>query len=221
MGEATLLQGRLLRSQIAKGRRWHRVSIAVASVGKIVWVLGIVAWYVIRYPFERRAKRVRVVSDGRSCSDTVGLASALFGLAILPGFYVATGIPETADYPATIWAVSLGAIISCLGLWVFRISHKELGRNWSITLEIRDQHKLVCTGPYAMVRHPMYTSFLLIGLGQAFLLSNWVAGLAGLIGFAVLFFLRVDKEESMMLENFGPQYRAYMERTKRIIPYLY
>ena len=58
-------------------------------------------------------------------------------------------------------------------------------------------------------------------LGQAFLLSNWVAGLAGLIGFAVLFFLRVDKEERMMLENFGPQYRAYMERTKRIIPYLY
>jgi protein-S-isoprenylcysteine O-methyltransferase Ste14 len=67
----------------------------------------------------------------------------------------------------------------------------------------------------------MYTSFMLMGLGQAFLLSNWVAGLAGLIGFAILFFLRVDKEERMMLENFGPQYQAYMERTKRIIPYLY
>ena len=64
-------------------------------------------------------------------------------------------------------------------------------------------------------------SFLLMGLGQALLLSNWVVGLAGLIGFGVLFFLRVNKEERMMLENFGPQYRAYMERTKRIIPYLY
>jgi protein-S-isoprenylcysteine O-methyltransferase Ste14 len=195
--------------------------MSVSSVGEIAWVLGIVAWYVIRYPFERRAKRVRVVTDRRSASEIVGLAAALFGLAILPGFYVATGIPESADYPARWWAVVLGAIIFASALWVFRRSHKELGRNWSITLEIRDRHALVSGGPYAVVRHPMYTSFMLMGLGQAFLLSNWVAGLAGLIGFAVLFFLRVDKEERMMLENFGPQYRAYMERTKRIIPYLY
>ena len=193
----------------------------MASVGEIVWMLGIVAWYVIRYPFERRARRVRVVTGARSASDTVGLASALLGLAILPGFYVATGIPQTADYPASAWAVALGAIVISVALWVFRRSHKELGRNWSITLEIREKHKLVSSGPYAVIRHPMYTSFLLMGLGQAFLLSNWVAGLAGLIGFAVLFFLRVDKEERMMLENFGPQYRTYMERTKRIIPYLY
>jgi protein-S-isoprenylcysteine O-methyltransferase Ste14 len=197
------------------------VSISIAAVGEIVWVLGIVAWYVIRYPFERRAKRVQVVKDARSPTDIAGLASALFGLAILPGFYVATGIPETANYPASAWAVALGAIIFGLALWVFRRSHKELGRNWSITLEIREKHQLISSGPYALIRHPMYTSFLLIALGQALLLSNWVVGLAGLIGFAILFFLRVNKEERMMLENFGPQYRTYMERTKRIIPYLY
>lgn len=192
-----------------------------SSVGQIVWVLGIVGWYVIRYPFERRAKRVRVVTNRRSPSEIIGLVSALFGLAILPGFYVATGIPAAADYPARWWAVALGAVIFASALWVFRRSHKELGRNWSITLEIRERHALVCAGPYAVIRHPMYTSFMLMGLGQAFLLSNWVAGLAGLAGFAILFFLRVDKEERMMLENFGPQYQAYMERTKRIIPYLY
>ena len=197
------------------------MSISVASVGEIVWVLGIVGWYIIRHPFERRAKRMRVVSDRRSLADKVGLASALLGMAIVPAFYVATGIPRAADYPARLWAVAVGAIIFASALWVFRRSHKELGRNWSITLEIREQHKLVCGGPYALIRHPMYTSFMLMGLGQAFLLSNWVAGLAGLVGFAVLFFLRVDKEERMMLENFGPQYLAYMERTKRLIPYLY
>lgn len=54
-----------------------------SSVGEIVWVFGIVGWHVIRYPFEHRAKRV-----------------LLFGLAILPGFYVATGIPESADFTA-------------------------------------------------------------------------------------------------------------------------
>lgn len=197
------------------------MTISTASVGQIAWVLGIVGWYVIRYPFERRAKRVRVVSDKRSRTDAFGLACALFGLAILPGFYVATGIPAAADCPASAWAVVLGAIVFATALWVFRRAHKELGRNWSITLEIRQQHELVSGGPYAFIRHPMYTSFLLMGIGQALLLSNWVVGLAGLIGFAILFFLRVDKEERMMLESFGPQYRTYLERTKRIIPYLY
>ncbi|MGO4116910.1 protein-S-isoprenylcysteine O-methyltransferase [Rhizobium ruizarguesonis] len=197
------------------------MNLSAAVVGEVVWVLGIVAWYIIRYPFERRAKRVPVVSKRRTGSEAVGLAAALAGLAIVPGFYVATGIPEAADYTAHLWAVVIGTILFCAAMWVFRRTHKQLGRNWSITLEIRQQHELICAGPYALVRHPMYTSFLLMGLSQAFLLPNWVAGMAGLIGFAVLFFLRVDKEERMMLEVFGPQYQAYMAKTKRIIPYLY
>jgi protein-S-isoprenylcysteine O-methyltransferase Ste14 len=145
----------------------------------------------------------------------------LLGLAVVPALYVATGIPRAADYPAHVWSVVVGALLYAAAMWVFRRTHKALGRNWSITLEIREKHELVSGGPYALIRHPMYTSFLLMGLGQAFLLSNWVVGLAGVIGFAILFFLRVDKEERMMLEIFGPEYRAYMDRTKRIIPYLY
>ncbi|URK86208.1 isoprenylcysteine carboxylmethyltransferase family protein (plasmid) [Rhizobium sp. RCAM05350] len=195
--------------------------MSVAALGKIMWVLGIVAWYVIRYPFERRAKRVRVVSSQRSHVENFGLASALLGLAVIPGCYVASGIPEVADHPAHLWAVVVGATIFAIALWVFRRTHKELGRNWSITLEIRDKHELVSGGPYAFVRHPMYTSFMLMGLGQAFLLSNWVGALAGLLGFSILFFLRVDKEERMMVEIFGSQYRDYMARTKRLVPYLY
>ena len=196
-------------------------SPSLPSVGEIVWLIGAIAWFVIRYPFARRAKRVRVVSEARSPSESVGLAAASIGLAIVPGAHIATGIPSMADYSPRWWAVALGAIIFASALWIFRISHKALGRNWSISLEIREQHRLVSSGPYALIRHPMYTSFLLMGIGQALLLSNWMVGLAGLAGFAILYFLRVDKEERMMLANFGQQYRAYMERTKRIIPFLY
>ncbi len=195
--------------------------MSAASIGEIVWVVGIIAWYVVRYPFERRARRVRVMSNRRSTTDTIGLAAASLGLAIVPALYVATGIPGFADYVAQPWLVGLGAFVFAAAIWTFRRTHKELGRNWSISLEIREKHKLISTGPYATVRHPMYTSFLLMGLGQMLLLSNWVVGLAGLVGFAVLFFLRVGKEERLMLEFFGPEYRAYMDRTKRIIPYIY
>ncbi len=193
----------------------------MASVGEVSWLLGIVAWYIIRYPFERRAKRVRVVRDYRSLSEKIALSVAFFGMAILPAFYVATGIPSEADYTPRPWAIAAGIAVFVFGLWVFRRAHKDLGRNWAVTLEIRDQHKFVSRGLYRFVRHPMYASFLLVGLAQALLLPNWVAGMSGLIGFAVLFLMRVNVEERMMLDNFGDEYRAYCGTTKRIIPYIY
>ena len=67
----------------------------------------------------------------------------------------------------------------------------------------------------------MYAAFWLLALAQALLLPNWIAGLSGLIGFGTLFFARVGREERMMLETFGEEYRAYMGRTKRIIPGVY
>jgi protein-S-isoprenylcysteine O-methyltransferase Ste14 len=193
----------------------------MVSVGEASWLLGIIAWYVIRYPFERRAKRVRVARDYRSLSEKIALSVAFFGLAILPAFYVATGIPRGADYTPHTWAIVAGIAIFVFGLWVFRRSHKDLGKNWSVTLEIREKHKLVSRGLYRFVRHPMYASFMLIGLAQAFLLPNWVAGMSGLVGFAVLFFMRVGVEERMMLDTFNEEYRVYSGKTKRIIPYIY
>jgi protein-S-isoprenylcysteine O-methyltransferase Ste14 len=193
----------------------------MALAGKIIWVLGIVTWYVIRYPFERKAKRVRVVGGARSTSERIGLVAATLGLGVIPGFYVATGFPQWAEHPAPAWTVIPGTLVYAAGLWLFRRSHKDLGKNWSITLEIRDQHRLVSNGVYQRVRHPMYSAFWLMAVGQALLLPNWVAGLAGLVGFGILFFLRVGKEEHMMMQTFGDEYRAYMQRTKRVIPGLY
>jgi protein-S-isoprenylcysteine O-methyltransferase Ste14 len=197
------------------------MTTSVAIIGEVFWVVGIVTWYLVRRPFERRARRVRVVHNRRSWLDMAGLAAAVVGQGVVPGIYVVTGEPSAADYPAHAWAIALGAILFSCGLWLFRRTHRELGKNWSITLEIRDKHKLVNSGPYSLVRHPMYSSFLMLALGQVFLLSNWVAGLAGLLGFATLFFFRVGKEEHMMLETFGASYGEYMKMTKRVIPYLY
>lgn len=195
--------------------------MALASLGKIIWAVGVIAWYLIRRPAERRAKRHRIVSNQRDATDKFGLVAASVGLGLIPGLFALTGFPHAATYSARPFSLVLGTILYCAALWVFRRTHKELGKNWSISLEIRAEHELIASGPYALVRHPMYTSFLLMAAGQAFLLSNWIVGLAGFLGFAALFFLRVDKEEQMMLEFFGSRYGEYMRRTKRIIPYVY
>ena len=197
------------------------MGMSVATLGAVLWALGGIAWYVIRYPFERRARRTQVVLNRRSPVDMCGLGAAMLGMGLVPAIYVATGFLASADYPAGAFRVVLGAALFFAAVWLFRRTHKELGKNWSITLEIRDKHKLISGGPYSLVRHPMYTSFLMMAVGQALLLANWFVGLAGLAGFAALFFLRVDREERMMLDTFGTDYRDYMDRTKRIIPFVY
>jgi protein-S-isoprenylcysteine O-methyltransferase Ste14 len=103
---------------------------------------------------------------------------------------------------------------------MFRKTHAQLGRNWSVTLEVRVDHALITDGVYARVRHPMYTAFWLWALAQAILLPNWIAGFAGIVGFGTLYLIRVDREEAMLLETFGDQYRDYMRRTGRVIPRL-
>ena len=109
-------------------------------------------------------------------------------------------------------------MILAASLMMFHAVHRQLGRMWSVTLEIRDGHKLKTDGLYRWVRHPMYSSFFLWAIAQALLIPNWVAGFAGLFGVGLLYVLRVGKEEAMLVEAFGDEYRAYMKTTKRIVP---
>ncbi len=88
----------------------------------------------------------------------------------------------------------------------------------SHSLDLRENHRLVTAGIYARLRHPMYTAFWLWALAQPFLLANWLAGFAGIVGFGTLYFLRVGQEERMMEERFGQEYRDYCARTRRILP---
>ena len=148
------------------------------------------------------------------------LAIALFGLFLIPAVYALSGFPAALDRPFVPWLAWFGIVPEIGALWLFRRSHADLGRNWSISLEVRKQHALVTAGVYQRIRHPMYTSFFLLGVAQALLLANWLAGIAGIAGAAVLFGFRVAREERMMFEIFGDDYRAYMARTKRIVPWV-
>ncbi|MEE2953383.1 MAG: protein-S-isoprenylcysteine O-methyltransferase [Pseudomonadota bacterium] len=195
--------------------------MSLVLLGQIAWVLMVVGWYVIRFPFERRAKRARVSATRRGLAETLRMAISFTGLGVLPGLFVATGFPRFATYEPIALQTGLGLLAALLALVLFRLTHKALGKMWSVSLDIRDKHKLVTSGIYKRVRHPMYTAFWTMALAQALLLPNWIAGLSGLVGFGTLFFLRIGPEEAMMEETFGEEYRAYKARTARIIPGVY
>lgn len=191
------------------------------AVAKAIWVLLAVGWYVIRIPHERRARKTPVRRSDRGPREWLLLGVSFAGLGVLPLLYVATGFPAFADYafrPVQAW---LGAVVAVAALVMFRLTHKALGRNWSVSLDLRETHKLVTHGVYARVRHPMYTAFWLWAAAQALLLPNWVAGLAGLVGFGTLYVFRVGREERLMLDAFGDEYRAYMGRTARLLPWIH
>lgn len=183
-----------------------------------VWIAGLIAWFAIRWPYQRRARRIAVVSDGRSVGDRIVLAAAGVGLALIPVIYMATGFPTAADYSFRPWMGWIGTALLVLCLVMFHISHRQLGKNWSVTLEIRERHQLVTDGLYRYVRHPMYSSFWLWGIAQAFLIPNFVAGFAGLVGVGLLYFYRVGREEELMRRTFGAEYDTYAARTGRVIP---
>lgn len=195
--------------------------MSLLLVGQIVWVLMVVGWYVIRFPFERRAKRARVSATRRGLAESLRMAISFIGLGVLPGLFVAVHFPRFATYEPIALQTGLGLLAALLALVLFRLTHKALGKMWSVSLDIRDKHKLVTSGIYRRVRHPMYTAFWTMALAQALLLPNWIAGLSGLVGFGTLFFLRVGPEEAMMEETFGEDYRDYKARTARIIPGIY
>jgi len=199
--------------------QWYDI-VMTKTVAALIWFAGLVGWYIIRRPSERKARKMGVSRSLLDWREWVLLASAASGLFLIPAAYVLTGFPESLDRPF-IPAIGWLALLPLGGaLWLFRRSHVDLGRNWSVTLKVREHHVLVKTGVYRLVRHPMYSSFFLLGLSQMLLLPNWLAGASGLIGAGLLFVFRVFREERMMLESFGDEYRSYMAGTKRIIPWI-
>jgi protein-S-isoprenylcysteine O-methyltransferase Ste14 len=191
------------------------------AFSKLVFVVLAIGWYAIRYEYARRSRREKIRRSDRGLRETALLLISLTGLGILPLVYVATGIPHFAAYtfhPVQAW---LGLFVAIAALVMFHLTHRALGRNWSISLDVRDDHQLVTDGIYRSVRHPMYSAFWLWAIAQALLLPNWVAGFSGLVGFGILFFGRVAREERMMLETFGDSYRAYMARTGRVFPSIF
>jgi protein-S-isoprenylcysteine O-methyltransferase Ste14 len=195
--------------------------VAMVLIGKIFWLLGLAGWCAIRYAPYRRARRTITAIEKDRSREWVLLCLSFLGMILVPLIFVAVNEPRFANYSPSTLQIVFGAIICAGAMVIFYRTHKALGRNWSATLEVREGHVLVTTGIYRSLRHPMYAGFWLWTISQALLLANWVAGLAGILAFAIHFFMRVGREEEMLRERFGDAYPEYVARTSRIIPGLY
>ena len=114
----------------------------------------------------------------------------------------------------------LGLLLIVVGLAFVLVAPFTLRTNYSSSLVIRKDHELVTHGIYRIVRHPIYLGAILVTLGVPIGTSSWIA-LPPMLLLIPLFIYRMRIEERLLLEEFGDDYRAYMARTKRLIPFLY
>jgi protein-S-isoprenylcysteine O-methyltransferase Ste14 len=123
-------------------------------------------------------------------------------------------------WPVGLWPFWLGAAVMVAGLLFAVWARVHLGRNWSRSVTIKQGHELITTGPYAMVRHPIYTGILAGLLGTAIALSQ----VRGFIAFALIFlsfWVKLRMEEQWMRSQFGETYATYAHQTAALVPYLF
>jgi protein-S-isoprenylcysteine O-methyltransferase Ste14 len=175
-------------------------------------------WFGIRAYYGKQATGHTVKEKVRPGVETILVGLNFIGMMILPLLAVFTPfldrfaitIPDPVRFTFT--------IILAFNLWLFVLAHRDLGRNWSAILEIKDDHHLVRNGIYTKIRHPMYAHLWIWVIVQGIVLANGLVLGYGIAAWGLLYFLRVPKEEEMLIQEFGNEYREYMRKTGRVVP---
>jgi protein-S-isoprenylcysteine O-methyltransferase Ste14 len=128
------------------------------------------------------------------------------------------GLLNARLYPWAPWEFWCGALVTAFGLLFTVCARVAIGPNWSGTVTIKHDHELIFRGPYALVRHPIYTGLLLAFAGSAIARGQWRGVLALLIVWAALW-RKLRLEEQWMIERFGEHYVAYRRRVPAIVPF--
>jgi len=184
------------------------------------YLVGWVVQAVIRVgPVQRCRKAVRVFDRRRRCEIPL-LVLVFLGTTGIPLVYIFSSWLDFADYSLPRFVGWTGVVLLAAGVVIIARAHHDLGRNFSTEPVVVQDHQLITGGIYRYIRHPMYAGFWLVVAAQALLLSNGIAGPAGLVTFFFFYGIRIAREEKMLEDYFGDAYRDYARRTGRLWPRL-
>ncbi len=146
----------------------------------------------------------------------LGVFGFLAIVALGPWEYMHLTGPLPRDGLLAWMGIGLFALGIAINVWAMA----TLRSLYTVRLSVRADHRLVTSGPYRIVRHPGYFGFVLALPGMGFALGS-LAVLAFTVPIVAWIVSRIREEESMLVEQFGDEYRAYQRRTKRLIPFVY
>lgn len=185
------------------------------------WIVLFLIIMMIRKYHERKAGKRTSLKDTPVFE---ALLMILWGVAagLVPFFYIFADWIDFANYAFAfsmpIWLI--GVLLFLVATWMVHRSHADLGKMWSSQLTPEKGGRLVKEGVYKRIRHPMYSGHLLWGVAQMMLFPNYLAGPLALVLILILLVLRIPREEKLLLQEFGEEYRQYIASTGRVFPRL-
>jgi protein-S-isoprenylcysteine O-methyltransferase Ste14 len=180
----------------------------------VLWIAFIIYWR-IKAAGTKATQRLEPVASRILRALTLLIAIVLLSTTRIPLRWLYLQL-----WPAGLWPFWLGAAVTVAGLLFAIWARRHLGSNWSSEVTIKQGHELITTGPYAVVRHPIYTGILVGFLGTAIALSQ-VRGFIGLTIVFLGFWLKLRMEEQWMRSQFGETYSTYAQQTAALVPYLF
>jgi protein-S-isoprenylcysteine O-methyltransferase Ste14 len=177
------------------------------------WIVWLLIWLFASFGVK---KTVRQEDPLSRLGNTAPIWIGAFLLVARPSWL---GPLHIRIIPHDLMTFYIGAVLTFIGL-VFAVwARFHIGRNWSGVITLKEDHALIRSGPYALVRHPIYSGLLLAIIGSAIAGGDIAAALAVVaVLYAVL--RRVSIEESWMSETFGREYADYKASTPALIPFL-
>jgi len=184
----------------------------VGRVIRLMWMLVLTIW-AIAAEYENGLIQKR---DWRSEAAVVvvGLGWVLLLLRRLPV------VADWQIVPSVVWLRLAGVAITVAGLVFALWARYHLGRNWDAYITLKKDHQLVRTGPYALVRHPIYSRFMLASIGTA-LAFGWLRCFIAAALVISVWTYKSGLEELFLIDHFGEQYRQYRLNVKRLIPFVW
>jgi protein-S-isoprenylcysteine O-methyltransferase Ste14 len=179
-----------------------------------LWTAWALYWWLTSRDVKETLRREPLLSRA------LHLGPMLAAAAILWSPRIGVEPLDTRFMPWAPWTFTAGALLTIGGLAFAVWARRHIGRNWSAIVTLKQDHELVTSGPYALVRHPIYTGLLSGFLGSAIALGQW----RGLLAVAVVYLALLRKyrlEERWMRERFGIAYDAYRARVKALVPFLF
>ena len=166
----------------------------------------------------RRGERATSLEVGEADSANVVLIGLSYTTALLATPLLNRFRVGRLRYEPLGW---LGVVIAALGT-VLRVSAmRTLGEFYTRALLVTEEQRVVDTGPYAVVRHPGYAGSMMIWIGVALALRNWLTALVTGVLMLVAYGRRIRSEETMLRNALGEQYERYQHRTRRLVPFIY
>lgn len=185
--------------------------------GLAALMLGFVAFLLALVAARLRAGRgPKVAMARRSNASIIWILGQGVALAIVGSGAIRVTLDPQSSKALTEGFITLALMLGAVLL--FHASSRAMGKNWSLVARTREDHQLVQSGPFALVRHPIYVALFLFMLAMAIAYGHTSHLIVGVPVYALATWFRVRHEERILREQFGADYDAYAARVMRFVP---